>query len=96
MIRAKADRFGAVRALVLLVFFTIGLLTSTAVPALAGSSGTWTITGSLNTARDGHTATLLPNGRVLVAGGNAFVNNSFVIFSSNGVIQPRRRHLDKG
>ena len=34
------------------------------------ASGTWTATGSLNTGRDVHTATLLPNGKVLVAGGD--------------------------
>ena len=33
------------------------------------ASGTWTATGSLNTARYYHTATLLQNGMVLVAGG---------------------------
>jgi hypothetical protein len=33
-------------------------------------SGRWTITGTLNTARAEHTATLLPNGTVLVAGGD--------------------------
>src|SRR5437762_13366967 len=33
------------------------------------ATGTWTATGSLNTARWGHTATLLQNGMVLVAGG---------------------------
>jgi len=32
---------------------------------------TWTVTGSLNQARLGHTATLLTDGRVLVAGGDA-------------------------
>ena len=32
------------------------------------ASGTWTFTGSLNTARYAYTATLLSNGMVLVAG----------------------------
>ena len=32
-------------------------------------SGAWRITSSLDTPRSGHTATLLPNGKVLIAGG---------------------------
>ncbi|MEY2578967.1 MAG: hypothetical protein QOI49_1791 [Verrucomicrobiota bacterium] len=36
------------------------------------ASGTWTATGSLLTAREGHTATLLPDGRVIASsGGNS-------------------------
>jgi N-acetylneuraminic acid mutarotase len=43
------------------------------------ASGTWTATGSLHNGRYGHTATLLPNGRVLVAGGysgSAYLTNA--------------------
>jgi N-acetylneuraminic acid mutarotase len=35
------------------------------------ATGTWTVTGSLNARRTSHTATLLTNGLVLVAGGTA-------------------------
>lgn len=38
------------------------------------SNGTWTATGALSSARFNHTATLLPNGRVLVVGGQAGQN----------------------
>ncbi|MBZ5613210.1 MAG: hypothetical protein LAO23_04305 [Acidobacteriia bacterium] len=43
------------------------------------ASGTWTGTASLHAARDGHTATLLPNGNVVIAGGE---NNNQAVSSS--------------
>ena len=42
---------------------------TTATTAPAQTLGSWEATGSLVTGREYHTATLLPNGKVLVAGG---------------------------
>jgi Galactose oxidase, central domain/Kelch motif len=36
------------------------------------AAGTWSNTGNLNASRDGHTATMLPGGEVLVVGGEAW------------------------
>ena len=46
------------------------LLCAAGVSGYAQSSGTFTATGTLGTGRVHHTATLLPNGKVLIAGGS--------------------------
>ena len=52
-------------------FFLGAELNSGAAPARSGS-GSFNDTGSLATAREYHSATLLPNGKALVAGGFSF------------------------
>src|SRR6516165_10279290 len=54
------------------------LVVATHPPALA-ASGSWAFTASVHTPRDGHTATLLPNGNVVVAGGE---NNNLAVAST--------------
>ena len=49
------------------------------------SSGTWILTGSLNVGREFHTATLLPNSKVLVAGG---IDNSGTGLASAELYDP--------
>jgi N-acetylneuraminic acid mutarotase len=44
--------------------------TATPTPTPTPAGPTWTLTGNLNAGRDSQTATLLPNSKVLVVGGN--------------------------
>ena len=55
------------------------------VQPCAGTPFQWEYTGSLGTERGSHTATLLPNGKVLVAGGH---NYSFSFLSSAELYDP--------
>ena len=69
MVRSNVTEM-RIRALVLAGLFAVGLLANTGIPVLAGNSGatkgsgTWTKTGSVNTARAFHTATLLQDAEV--------------------------------
>jgi len=60
-----------IATLVGLGYYQFGRGASRPSPA---TTGTFSPTGSMTTPRDGQTATLLPSGRVLIAGGSGFVS----------------------
>ncbi len=90
---ATIDSFGSVRGLA-----SAGEAGTTTIKAALGAiKGSTTLnvtsfiyTGSLNTARQGHTATLLNNGMVLIAGGTSwdYVTNSSVCLASAELYDP--------
>jgi len=69
VIRATLQQPRAAQVLLAVAGIAIGLFAISTSTASAQTSGTWTNTGSLNTPRASHTATLLPSGDVLVVGG---------------------------
>jgi hypothetical protein len=76
---------GLILALVGLVGAAALVLGPAGVASAQAAAPSWSYTGNLNTARWGHTATLLPNGKVLVAGG---YNNTIGVLNSAELYDP--------
>jgi hypothetical protein len=65
--------------------------------AVGATSGRFTVTANLATARAGHTATLLPNGNVLVAGGGSLdIDGLLVSFAYSEIVTPSGQAMTTG
>jgi hypothetical protein len=60
----------------------LGTVMLTSAELYDPSTGSWSVTGNLNTLRSWHRATLLTNGKVLVAGGYASSPNSTELYDA--------------
>jgi N-acetylneuraminic acid mutarotase len=65
--------------------------TSSVAEVYHPKTGEWTATASMTTARGGHTATLLPDGTVLVVGGDRGVNSIGSPLASAEIFDPNNR-----
>ena len=70
------------------LLLTLLTLPPLSTQATTSTLGSWTRTGSMNQARESHTATLLPNGQVLVTGGYSDTSNSFASLASAELYTP--------
>src|SRR5215469_5397700 len=79
------------RVVVTSAFLLLGLFVTGLATGLAGSAqpGTFTLTGSMNTARYNHRETLLPSGEVLVTGGLG-VNGAYASLASAELYDPKK------
>ncbi len=75
---------GIITATILL--FTLTIRAKSFPSALALDVGKWNLTGSMHIARYQQTATLLPNGKILVAGGRN-INNDGTALASTEYVQ---------
>jgi hypothetical protein len=88
--RRVSESFSVAFPTRVLVLLICGTFVNAAIGA-AQSSGTFVQTSSMTSARSGHTATLLPNGHVLIAGGALHLQQQFgagVILASAEVYDP--------
>jgi N-acetylneuraminic acid mutarotase len=67
---------------------TGGVTTNSSAELYDPSTGTWTATGSMSTPRTFHTATLLQNGQVLIAGGYDYSSQGTIILASAELFTP--------
>ncbi len=82
---------GSVRRRWSIIAIALALVASASASAQGpGSPGNWTMAGFMHTAREYHTATLLDDGRVLVAGGD----NSVTGFNSAELYDPATGRWD--
>jgi len=70
------------------------LLCAVGVSGYAQSRGTFTATGNMTAVRWNHTASLLQDGRVLIAGGDTDSTPPFATaITASGTLRPFHRHV---